>query len=646
MTGRARLALLLVLAPAPAARAIEVMSVEHRGLCTAASGLAGLPVGPGGALDVALVACDLGVFPFTIDPASPLGPDPLRPVFSFPPDLNGSEPNPPASVFPVTDDIWVERSDLAWITTSSLVTSAFELVVPFDPGTGLVWNVTFEGALRASVPTARTITGSFTRSDGATVAAFTTNLTSGVLRVGGRLLVSTSNFASVGGSPVLNPGTVLLFDVVEDPDGALVVTPADPPFLVMTDPNPTALTLLPGGLVAVTNTGLLSLAPGASGPASLDVIDPAVPALVANIPLGTSAPSFRELALDPAGTVAVLGSAVSPELYAVDLRGLDAFPPATTDPLSGRGSCHATGAWETMGLPCLPDRVIVGSVAGSAPPVVLPGAPAGTFVALTRFGGDDFVLAVAFDTGRVYALPVDLEGLAAGEPLLASRFGEVVSAVLAPPLGSQDPEDVGPGPFLVRGSPTGTFDGTGLVWLTAFPDGNVHRGILTGSLPPLFADFEGDGRTDRDDLCPRAPGPPDPDGDGDGVGDACDLCPADADPRGPRLPHETRRDGQRDDDGDGHGNACDGDFTAEGSVVDGVDVVRLIAALGRPVTARDCPDPDGLPELACAAYDLDGEGSLVAAGDLAREIELLGRSAPALCPGCALPCQGPSCPAP
>jgi hypothetical protein len=633
--------LMLLLLPASTVHAIDVVGVEHRGICTAAAGIASVPVEP----EAALVACDLGVFAFTIDPNSPLAPNGRFPVFSLPFDLNGSEPNPPPSVFPITDDLWLERADLAWVTTSSLVTSVFELVVPYDPGTGAVRNVRFGGIDRPSVPTGRTIDGSFTRSNGVSISSFTTNLTSGALRVGSRLMVTTSNFASVGSTPVLNPGTVLLFDVVEEPGGTLTVSSADPPFVITTDPNPTALTLLPGGLVAVTNTGLLTFPPSAGSASSLDLINPVTGALVANIPLGASSPSFREIGVAPLGSVAVVVSSVSPELYAVDLRGLDAFPASPADPALQRPSCDGAG-WETSGLPCLPDRVLVGRTAGADPPLVLPGAPAGTFVSQARFGAGDFILAVAFDTGRVYALAVDLEGAGSAAPLLPSRFGEVVSAELAPPLGSQDPEDVGPGPFLVLASPTGGFEGTGLVWLTAFPDGNVNRGTLTGPLPVLVSDFDADGLTDSEDLCPRTTDPQDPDTDGDDVGDACDLCPSVPNPRGFRLPHETRRDGQRDDDGDGHGNACDGDFTTSGAWVDAGDVERVIASLGRSVTSTDCPDPAGVPGHACAAYDLDEEGSVVSAGDLAAELELLGSSTPVLCPGCALPCGGPACPAP
>ena len=626
---------LLLLLSGSTARAIDVVGVEHRGVCTAAAGIASVPVQP----EAALVACDLGIFPFTIGPSSPFVPDGRFPVFSLPFDLNGSEPNPPPSVFPVTDDIWLERRDLAWLTTSSLITPAFELVVPYDPETGTVKGVHFSGIDRASVPTGRTITGSFVRSDGAPIGSFTTNLTSGVLRVGSRLLATTSNFASVGANPVLNPGTVLLYDVVEETDGTLTVSPAVPPYVITTDPNPTALTLLPSGLVAVTNTGLLTFPPSAESAASIDLIDP-FEGLVGNVPLGASSPSFRELTVDPAGTVFATGSAVLPEIYLVDIRGLDSFPTAPADPTAQRATCGTS--WETDGLPCLRDRVVAGRVDGADPPLVLPNAPAGVLVAQTRFGAG-FLSAVVFDTGRFYALPVDLSGLEADAPILPGRFGAIVSTPLAPPLGSQEPEDVGPGPFLLTGSPT--FEGTGVVWITAFPDGNVNRGTLTGLLPALAPDSDGDGILDPNDLCPRTPGIGS-DGDGDGVGDECDLCVAAPNPRGPRLPHETRRDGQRDDDGDGHGNACDGDFTATGEIVDATDVARMIASLGRRVTARDCLDPTGLPIGPCAAYDLDEEGALVSGGDLAREIEVLGEPVPALCPGCPLPCGGPSCPAP
>ena len=58
-------------------------------------------------------------------------------------------------------------------------------------------------------------------------------------------------------------------------------------------------------------------------------------------------------------------------------------------------------------------------------------------------------------------------------------------------------------------------------------------------------DSDGDGFGDSCDLCPNHPNPDQRDSDRDGYGDACDTCPNNADPE------------QRDSDRDGVGDACD-----------------------------------------------------------------------------------------
>ncbi|MEE8557440.1 MAG: hypothetical protein V3T14_06095, partial [Myxococcota bacterium] len=215
---------------------------------------------------VAWVACSSfpqGVFPIRVLPGVPLGLDPTLPVFLLPADLTGDVCASPS--VPFIDDVWVERADLAWITTTNC-----ESVIPFNPTTGARRPVLYQGLPRAAIPTSLEIAGSFVRTDGVAVTSFRSNFTSGVVRVGGRLLVSTSNFARPGSSPVLYPGTLLLFDIEESQDGTIRVEPADPPYVVTTDPNPTAVTLLSDGSVAVTNTGLLELLspPAAAGPGS------------------------------------------------------------------------------------------------------------------------------------------------------------------------------------------------------------------------------------------------------------------------------------------------------------------------------------------------------------------------------------------
>jgi hypothetical protein len=146
---------------------------------------------------------------------------------------------------------------------------------------------------------------------------------------------------------------------------------------------------------------------------------------------------------------------------------------------------------------------------------------------------------------------------------------------------------------------------------------------------------------DGEDLCPRVSEVEAIDRDGDGVGDACDLCPERPNPRGHRLSHETRRDGQRDDDGDGYGNACDGDFDPDSPWINVEDLLVVLGAFGQAVSSPSCPGVSG--PLPCAAYDLNERDAVVNVSDVLRELELFGGRVPSDCPGCALPCAGPGC---
>jgi hypothetical protein len=364
--------------------------------------------------------------------------------------------------------------------------------------------------------------------------------------------------------------------------------------------------------------------------------------VLANVPLGESNPSFREIAVDPDGSVGIVGSAAFRELYAIDLRGLTELPVPDADPASQRPSCHPVGGWEAGGVPCLRERVIAGPGGDLPPPIAIPvaGRERAGFVAQVRFGPEGVALATAFNSGKLAAVRLELAGLDSAAPILEGRLGEVATAFLTEPLGSSGTE-TGPGPLVVLPGPGGILEGSPLVWVTNGPDGTVMRGTLAGAPPDPDGDSDADGIADPLDPCPRTPGGV-IDRDGDGVGNACDLCPDDPNPRGHRLGHETRRDGQRDDDADGRGNVCDAEVTSDG-VVGAVDLEALAVSIGRRVEDGDCGlAPESIPR--CAPYDLDEHGGRVAAGDLLRGLELLGTIDTGECPGCALPCAGPACP--
>jgi hypothetical protein len=414
-----------------------------------------------------------------------------------------------------------------WITTSSC-----ELAVPFDYATGAGVTVSYDGQARLAVPTRHTISGSFTRyqasGTGASIASFKTNFTSAALRVGNRLVVATSNLQQAGASPVFNPGTVLLFDL-DDSANPPSVTPASPFFGITSDPNPIALTALPGGRVLVTNAGIhdVSFPPLITGQGSIDVLDPAAGRWVGSIPLGSGNPGGRSLALDPTGAVALAGSQTVRQLFAIDVRGLDALPAAAIDPGVQRPSCNGASAATAGGLPCLRARAI----RGGANPIALP-APPGTsgiysLVSQVRFGeSGDFAVATSFNDGGLALVAFDPRNLDRPHPLLASRFGGAQTLAATSPAGVLG-EECCPGPLVLRASIDGALDGTQALFATASPNGVLVRSTLGGTLASPTGDFDLDGIEDALDNCPVTPNASQSDAGGvdaatpDGIGDPC-----------------------------------------------------------------------------------------------------------------------------
>lgn len=586
MTRVARLLALLALLASPRAGALTI----DRGAgdtfvlgCFGPPGIAASPSDP----NLVFVACSefsIGVFPHRVGPGGPIAPG-SGPPFYLPADLNGAEPNPPAAA--VIDDLWLFTDGEGWLTTSG-----HELVVPFDPSAGAAIPVVFEGTARLSVPTAWTLSGAFTKSNGQAISSFATNFTSGVLRVGGRLLVATSNFAQVGSNPVMNPGTVLLFDVAEDELGRLVVARADPAFAITSDPNPSALTLLPSGLVAVTNSGRIRLGtpPAALGPASVDLLDPASGVVVASIPLGNAGLAFRELALDASGSVAFAGSAVFRQLYAMDVRDAGELPLPAIDPRVQRPSCNGIATPTAGGVPCLPERAIH----AAANPIIVPKCPAcgaalDGYTVDVRFGAaGDFFVTTELNDGLVAAGAFDPRNLGPSNPLLPTRFGAVQSLVVTAPIGTFG-QEYGPGPMILRASADGGLNGTTPVWLTLGPDGSLMRGDLAGTLATPTGDTDGDGVEDALDVCPVLHDPAQ--ADAAGIGDA-----------GP----------------DGVGDSCQcGDVTGDGAVRmdDVVRIERAAAALDPPLSHPDHCNVHGLSgggPGTCAADDADAIRSVLA----------------------------------
>jgi hypothetical protein len=448
-----------------------------------------------------------------------------------------------------------------WITTS-----ACELAVPFDYATHAGLAISYLGQARMAVPTRHTISGSFTRyqasGTGAAETSFKTNFTSAALRVGNRLVVATSNFHQAGANPVFHPGTVLLFDL-DDSVNPPSVAPAVPFALLTSDPNPIALTALAGGRVLVTNAGIHDAAfpPLVTGQGSIDVLDPGAGKLVASIPLGSGNPGGRSLALDPSGSVALAGSQTLRQLFAIDVRGLEALPVAGIDPGLQRPSCNATSAASAGGLPCLRARVI----RGGANPLALPPPPgtsgAYSLVPQVRFAASGaFAVATSFNDGGLALVAFDGRNLDRPHPLLPSRLGSAQTLAATGPAGAIG-EECCPGAFVLRPGPAGTLDGSQVLFATATPNGLVVRGTLGGApLPIPTGDFDGDATEDALDVCPVT----------------ADASQADRGRLGGTAP-------------DGIGDACQcGDASDDGRV-DAADVSALRAFLAGAVAALAAP---------------------------------------------------------
>jgi len=435
-----------------------------------------------------------------------------------------------------------------WITTSSC-----ELAVPFNYASGAGWTVLYSGQSRTSVPTKQTIAGAFTRyqdgGGGASISSFKTNFTGGALRIGNRLLVATSNLQQAGSSPVFNPGTVLFF-ALDDSGPTTTVTPANPFFAVTSDPNPTSLTELPGGRVAVTNAGIYdaSFPPQVTGSGSIDVLDAATGLLVGSIPLGPGNPSGRGLALDPTNSVAVAGSATLRQLVAIDVRGIAALPTAPVDARLQRPSCNGNSLPSAGGVPCLRERVI----RGGANPIVLAPPPgssgAYSYVPQVRFGASgDFLAATSFNDGGLALVAFDERNLALPHPLLPSRFGVPQTLAATGPAGEIG-EECCPGPMILHANSAGGLAATDVVFTTASPNGFVVRGDLSGTVAQPAGDFDGDGVQDAVDDCPVEANADQSDSGGlnslsaDGIGNVCQCGDVSGDGRVDGADEDALRD--------------------------------------------------------------------------------------------------------
>jgi hypothetical protein len=306
-----------------------------------------------------------------------------------------------------------------------------------------------------------------------------TSFTSGAARVGDRLFVSTSNLGAGAGTldPQFLPGTVLVFELGDGPPASIAPHPTTP-ILHTSGFNPTHVTpyRTPGGralaLVGVSGPmGLVTDDPltpereaggRALGDAAIDVFDAEQLRLVATIPLGPAALAFDRLAIDPSGRIALVGSAIARDVFAVDLAPLDALA--------------SDAAWVRLDGVSGPDAVIFDAAAPLELPALVGGAPPETC--------PGYVVGVDFSTDGARAYATDfcdgtltVIGVGPGgdppAPVPPGRFHILETLALVSSVG---PEGLGRpralGALRVRpGRPGVDFDGPELAFLVGLPEG-------------------------------------------------------------------------------------------------------------------------------------------------------------------------------
>lgn len=362
-----------------------------------------------------------------------------EPLFPCTRNCENREPG----VQPAIGALNVDGDHLGWISTSD-----YEQVLTIDPSTAEA--VTVSIAIPDSIPEGRypllpapgttvdrTGISTFycvtpedpTDSLGRTimpgcdadVPSYLTSFTAGVAKSGGKLFVATSNLVKT--QSVYLPGTILVFEWIEEPSSITVRTPVQDSILFTSGFNPTGMTAIetPGGreLVLVTVTGAIlaaSVPDSALTPSFVDVIDPSVPKIVATIPLGFGGASFNGAAVDSGGLLAWFGSSISRELFAIDLRALDTpelYDGSRTEPVLldgmtvGFEDARVFTADRPFGIPARVDR---------------PASPAcgGWTDVATRFGQSE-AIATDYCDGSITRIAYELGG-DPPIPIPADRF--------------------------------------------------------------------------------------------------------------------------------------------------------------------------------------------------------------------------------
>ena len=214
----------------------------------------------------------------------------------------------------------IVSSSRAFLLTSSSV-------VDFNPTTGGVYT-TINLISEIDLGGYRPISDSFdVDSDGKnedTIKNFTMSYPGGLAQSDGKLFVTMSNYISPLLPAIAAPGIVRVFQLSDSSPYLTEITDS----IITTDFNPTGVTPLPDGTIAITNSGVSDIWDGVSHPiteSSIDILDPDTLEIVDNIPMGTVSLSFKKLAVTTDGATAYIGSSSYGEIYGIDLEEKEAI---------------------------------------------------------------------------------------------------------------------------------------------------------------------------------------------------------------------------------------------------------------------------------------------------------------------------------
>lgn len=330
--------------------------------------------------------------------------------------------------------------------------------------------------------------------------SFLTSLTAGAALQAGRLFVPVSNRdgSSPAESPRFLPGAVLVFDIDLASDPPRVAPSADAPAIFTSGYNPTEATAYttPSGreLLLVSVSGSFAIAPddpstdaieAAQIPlteGAIDVIDARALRLVARYPLADANPSFRRLAIDPSGRVALAGDVARRQVVAIDLAPLALLPAADAlaegDVIALDGS---TPGWDNAVVFDGRSPLPVPALAGGAPRASCPGSVQS--VAFSSAGDRAFALEDC--DGALVTLDVDVSGTPSvtelRERISVLRVEPLVAARRVESLGRpQQPDSLKVRP----GVPGVDFSGPDIFFTVGEPEG-LLCGARVDSLPPL-----------------------------------------------------------------------------------------------------------------------------------------------------------------